>query len=63
MVVAYIVPAKAGLTAQELDSFCKTEPDLALLARPRKYQFVRRIPKTPVGKVLRRELQNLEGIV
>ncbi|PSR25894.1 MAG: 4-chlorobenzoate--CoA ligase [Sulfobacillus benefaciens] len=63
IVVAYIVPAKAGLTAQELDSFCKTEPDLALLARPRKYQFVRRIPKTPVGKVLRRELQNLEGIV
>ncbi len=63
IVVAYVVPAEPHLSAQELDSFCKNAPDLTIWARPRKYQFVSIIPRTPSGKVIRRELKNLEGTI
>lgn len=60
-VVAYIVPKEASLNVFELDSYCKKQAGLSLWARPRKYVFVRQIPKSPTGKILRRELANLEG--
>ena len=39
----------------ELDAFCRAS-DLADFKRPRTYVFVRSIPKSPVGKILRRML-------
>jgi 2-furoate---CoA ligase len=43
------------LKADDLDALCR-ESDLANFKRPREYVFVREIPKSPVGKVLRRLL-------
>ncbi|HEV2547088.1 MAG TPA: AMP-binding protein [Stellaceae bacterium] len=40
---------------QELDEWCRRS-SLANFKRPRDYIFVREIPKSPVGKVLRRKL-------
>ncbi len=42
---------------QELDEFCKNLPSLSNFKRPRKYTFVKEIPKSPVGKILRRKLR------
>ena len=53
-VVAFI---KAGETvsAETLDQYCRASA-LADFKRPRDYVFVREIPKSPVGKILRRML-------
>ena len=40
---------------EELDRFCRTSA-LAPFKRPRRYVFVAAIPKSPVGKLLRRKL-------
>ena len=42
--------------ALALDTHCR-DSDLVNFKRPRDYVFVREIPKSPVGKVLRRKLQ------
>ena len=49
--------AEAGpdVDANALDAFCKAS-ELADYKRPRAYVFVRSIPKSPVGKILRRLL-------
>ena len=39
----------------DLDAYCR-QSDLANFKRPREYVFVREIPKSPVGKILRRKL-------
>jgi 2-furoate---CoA ligase len=39
----------------ELDQFCR-KSGLANFKRPRRYVFVDDIPKSPVGKLLRRKL-------
>ena len=39
----------------DLDQFCRTS-GLASFKRPRRYVFVEAIPKSPVGKLLRRKL-------
>lgn len=61
VVVAYVVPRTSGLRLFELDAYCKKQAALSIWARPRKYVFVRQIPKSATGKILRRELANLEG--
>lgn len=61
VVVAYVVPRTSGLRVFELDAYCKKQSALSIWARPRKYVFVRQIPKSATGKILRRELANLEG--
>ncbi|UUZ62169.1 AMP-binding protein [Polaromonas sp. P1-6] len=43
------------LDAQTLDAHCRSS-DLPNFKRPREYVFVSEIPKSPVGKVLRRKL-------
>lgn len=53
-VVAF-VKRKAAVDPEALDAHCKTS-DLLNFKRPREYVFVREIPKSPVGKVLRRKL-------
>ena len=53
-VVAFI-KRKQDIAADELDQHCRAT-DLANFKRPRDYVFVREIPKSPVGKILRRKL-------
>ena len=56
-VVAFVVPAAGGLTAAELDRHCREGGALASFKRPRRVVFVREIPKTASGKILRRLLR------
>ncbi|SFJ81911.1 class I adenylate-forming enzyme family protein [Thermoflavimicrobium dichotomicum] len=58
IVTAYIVPKDGKITVQELDQFCKQNPKISNFKRPRKYVFVKEIPKNPAGKILRHELRN-----
>lgn len=53
-VTAFLVRG-AEVSADELDAWCKSS-DLANFKRPRDYVFVEAIPKSPVGKILRRLL-------
>ncbi|HTT36811.1 MAG TPA: AMP-binding protein [Burkholderiales bacterium] len=53
-VVAF-VKRKAPVEAAMLDAHCKAS-GLPNFKRPRQYVFVRAIPKSPVGKILRRKL-------
>ena len=55
-VTAFVVPG-AGVTAEELDRFCRERRDLASFKRPRRFVFVAAIPKTASGKILRRLLR------
>ena len=57
-VVAFVVPKAPGLTFESLDAFCRGAADLASFKRPRRVVFVREIPKTPSGKILRRLLRD-----
>jgi 2-furoate---CoA ligase len=54
-IVAAFVQRRAQVTEQELDEHCRTS-GLANFKRPRKFVFVSAIPKSPVGKLLRRQL-------
>ena len=53
-VVAF-VKRKASIDGETLDAHCRAS-QLANYKRPREYVFVREIPKSPVGKILRRKL-------
>ncbi|WID99793.1 AMP-binding protein (plasmid) [Bosea vestrisii] len=54
IVVAFV--QRAGpVTAEELDQHCKAT-GLANFKRPRRFEFIQAIPKSPVGKLLRRQL-------
>lgn len=52
---AYVVLREEGLTAQDIIAHCKTE--LAAYKVPKKVVFWDELPKTPVGKVLRKEVR------
>lgn len=54
MIVAFI-KRRERVDKQELDRFCRAS-GLANFKRPRQYVFVNEIPKSPVGKILRRKL-------
>lgn len=53
-VTAFVCRGQA-VTGDELDAWCR-QSDLANFKRPRDYIFVEAIPKSPVGKILRRLL-------
>jgi 2-furoate---CoA ligase len=57
-VVAFIKRSK-HVDAAALDEFCRSS-DLVNFKRPREYVFVDAIPKSPVGKILRRKLSSGE---
>jgi 2-furoate---CoA ligase len=57
IVIAFVVPTDPLLRAEELDQFLLANTQLAHFKRPRRYVFVQSIPKSPVGKILRRKLQ------
>jgi 2-furoate---CoA ligase len=54
-IIAAFVKRRTAIEADELDAFCRTS-GLANFKRPRRYIFVTEIPKSPVGKLLRRKL-------
>src|SRR5665213_657256 len=54
-VIAAFVKRRKSVEQAELDEFCQTS-GLAKFKRPRRYIFVENIPKSPVGKLLRRKL-------
>jgi 2-furoate---CoA ligase len=54
-IVAAFVKRSAPVEPDELDQFCRTS-GLANFKRPRRYVFVETIPRSPVGKLLRRKL-------
>ena len=53
--ITAFVTRRGDVTADELDGYCKSSA-LSDYKRPRSYVFVRSIPKSPVGKILRRML-------
>ncbi len=53
--VAYVVSKEDSLTADELLNFC--EAKLVAYKRPRRIIFLSELPKSSVGKILRRQLQ------
>ncbi len=57
-VVAFIVAARPGLTAEAVDRYCREGAALASFKRPRRVVFVDEIPKTASGKILRRLLRD-----
>jgi 2-furoate---CoA ligase len=57
VVTAFVVPRSDSVSVAELDEFCLSSPDLARFKRPRQFVIVKAIPKSPVGKILRRKLQ------
>jgi 2-furoate---CoA ligase len=54
-VVAAFIKRRQPVAPDELDQFCRTS-GLTNFKRPRRYVFVAEIPKSPVGKLLRRKL-------
>ena len=54
-IVAAFVKRKGPVGEQELEQFCRTS-GLANFKRPRRFIFVDSLPKSPVGKLLRRML-------
>ncbi len=54
-IVTAFVKRKTAVTPDQLDQYCRTS-GLANFKRPRRYVFVEAIPKSPVGKLLRRLL-------
>jgi 2-furoate---CoA ligase len=54
-IVAAFIKRRGKVEADALDEFCRTS-GLANYKRPRAYVFVAEIPKSPVGKLLRRKL-------
>ena len=54
-IVAAFIKRRGAVNDEELDQFCRTS-GLANFKRPRRYVFVDDIPKSPVGKLLRRKL-------
>jgi 2-furoate---CoA ligase len=54
-IVSAFIRRNAPVSEAELDDFCRTS-GLANFKRPRRYVFVQDVPKSPVGKLLRRML-------
>ena len=59
VVTAYVVPERSDMKEEEIDSYLKESTSLAPFKRPKEVVFVKQLPKSPVGKLLRRLL--LEG--
>lgn len=55
-VTAFVVPKYPDLTTEKLDTYCRENTELARFKHPKKIVFVKEVPKSPVGKLLRRLL-------
>lgn len=56
-ITAFVVPAGSGLTAEMLDSFVRESDRLAAFKIPSRYVFVRELPRTTTGKLIRHLLK------
>ena len=56
VVMAFVVPERPEMTEEEIDSYLKESTNLAPFKRPKEVVFVKELPKSPVGKLLRRQL-------
>ncbi len=56
-IVTAFVKCRADVSPEDLDRHCR-DSALADFKRPRAYEFVAEIPKSPVGKILRRLLKS-----
>jgi 2-furoate---CoA ligase len=54
-IVTAFIKRKAAVSESDLEAFCR-DAGLANFKRPRRFVFVEAIPKSPVGKLLRRLL-------
>ena len=59
VVKLYIVRADTKLTVQDVSAFCKE--NLTGYKRPKSIEFMDELPKTNVGKILRRELREIHA--
>ena len=59
-VKAYVVSSDPEMTAEHVIAHC--EESLTNYKRPKQVEFVKEIPKTPVGKVLRRNLREMSTV-
>lgn len=57
IVKAYIVKADESLTEAQVVRYCKEQ--MTAYKRPRKITFIDEMPKSIVGKILRRQLRDL----
>ncbi|MFQ5915637.1 MAG: class I adenylate-forming enzyme family protein [Nitrospinota bacterium] len=57
VVTAFVVPAGADLTAEDIDRHCCAQADFSDFKRPRRVIFVKKVPRTASGKILRRMLR------
>jgi long-chain acyl-CoA synthetase len=55
-VKAFVVPRDKSLTVEELRAYCKE--NLTGYKCPRSYEIRESLPKSNIGKILRRELRN-----
>jgi long-chain acyl-CoA synthetase len=58
-VKAFVVASDPNMTAEQVIAHCKRS--LTNYKRPKQVEFVSEIPKTPVGKVLRRSLREMNA--
>jgi 2-furoate---CoA ligase len=54
LVTAYVV---GDVTAETLDEWCRGHDGLADFKRPREYEFVAEVPRSPSGKIMRYRLR------
>jgi acyl-CoA synthetase (AMP-forming)/AMP-acid ligase II len=54
---AHVILRQAGVTAEELDLFCRTTAGLAGFKVPKAFHFVAQLPTGPTGKLYRRGLR------
>jgi long-chain acyl-CoA synthetase len=59
-VKAYVVSSDPDMTAEHVIAHC--ERSLTNYKRPKHVTFIEEIPKTPVGKVLRRKLREMSAL-
>lgn len=55
--VTAFIRANHSLTADELEQWCKDNPDLADYQRPQEFRFVEDLPRTNTGKIDHQELR------
>ncbi len=55
-VTAFVVPERPEMTEEEIRSYLREDTNLARFKHPKRVVFVKEIPKSPVGKLLRRLL-------
>jgi 2-furoate---CoA ligase len=60
-IVAAFIKRRSAVAPEDLDQYCRTS-GLANFKRPRQYVFVEELPKSPVGKLLRRKLVDREYV-